>query len=163
MVLYINTACFFLIKKVQAKAAILYFFSILSRDNRKFSLPARTGKRVLWLAPLTNKVERTGGAEVCFINYILKTGLTFTVAKPAQESRKFAGSSSYIKNHKIKSVERKLDFLSFIIVEIISLFISFTLAATKVLIVKIRNASDTDNVPSAESFLPVKGKVSGPL
>jgi hypothetical protein len=44
----------------------------------------------------------------------------------------------------------------------ISLFTSFDLAATIVLIEKDRSASETESVPSALSFLPVNGKTSGP-
>ena len=65
--------------------------------------------------------------------------------------------------YKIKSVERKFDFRSLTMFVIIDLFISSSLAATRVLIENTRSASETDKVPSAESFLPVKGKVSGPL
>ena len=44
----------------------------------------------------------------------------------------------------------------------ICLFKSVCLAATSVRMEKTRKASDTESVPSAESFRPVKGKVSGP-
>ena len=44
----------------------------------------------------------------------------------------------------------------------ILLFASLSLAATKVLIEKERNASLTLKVLTAESFLPVNGKISGP-
>jgi len=62
----------------------------------------------------------------------------------------------------MKSVERNREFRSERIDLIMVLFASVSLAATSVRIVKTLSASVTDNVPSAESFLPVKGKVSGP-
>ena len=58
---------------------------------------------------------------------------------------------------------KKLDSCSDTILLKISLFSSLSLVATIVLIEKERNASGTERVPSAESFLPVKGKTSGPL
>ena len=62
----------------------------------------------------------------------------------------------------MKSVERKPDRLSLTISLKISLFKQVDLPATRVLIVKTLSASVTERVPSAESFLPVKGYVSGP-
>ena len=56
----------------------------------------------------------------------------------------------------MKSVLKKFDLFPFTISFIKSLFRSFVLAATKVRIVKTRNASDNESVPSAESFLPEK-------
>ncbi len=64
--------------------------------------------------------------------------------------------------YRIKSVVRKLDLSSLMIFLIILLFASMSFAANNVLIEKTLNASETDKVPSAESFLPVNGKVSGP-
>ncbi len=59
-------------------------------------------------------------------------------------------------------MERNLE-LRFVTIDLIMiLFASVSLAATSVLIVKTLSASVTDKVPSAESFLPVKGKLSGP-
>ena len=43
-----------------------------------------------------------------------------------------------------------------------SLLLAFNLVATKERIEKERKASNTERVPSALSFLPVNGKVSGP-
>jgi hypothetical protein len=45
----------------------------------------------------------------------------------------------------------------------ISLFSSVSFAATSDLIENDLKASTTDKVPSALSFRPVKGKLSGPL
>lgn len=65
-------------------------------------------------------------------------------------------------DQKIKSVDKKLDLSSFNIFVMICLLRSFALAAARLLIENTRKASETESVPSAESFLPVKGKVSGP-
>jgi len=70
----------------------------------------------------------------------------------------FLDSSRY----KMKSVERNLELLSVTIDFMIRLFASVSLAATRARMVKTLRASDTDRVPSAESFLPVNGNVSGP-
>lgn len=51
----------------------------------------------------------------------------------------------------MKSVDKKLDFLSFKMVVMISLLMSTDLAATRERIEKHRKASCTDSVPSAES------------
>ena len=61
---------------------------------------------------------------------------------------------------RIKSVERKFDFRSLTMFLIIDLFISSSLAATRVLIENTRRASETDKVTSAESFLPVNGNIT---
>ena len=63
---------------------------------------------------------------------------------------------------RMKSVERNLDFLSLRIALMICLLASFCFAATRVRIANTLKASDTDSVPSAESFRPVNGKESGP-
>ena len=44
-----------------------------------------------------------------------------------------------------------------------SLLLSLDFVATVVRIENTLRASDTDSVPSAESFLPLNGRVSGPL
>jgi hypothetical protein len=62
----------------------------------------------------------------------------------------------------MKSVERNRELRFVTIVVKIRLFASVSLAATSVRIEKTLSASETDSVPSAESFLPVKGKISGP-
>ena len=62
---------------------------------------------------------------------------------------------------RIKSVVRKWDFLSLTILVMISRFSSVSRADTTIRIEKILKASETDCVPSAESFRPLKGKVSG--
>lgn len=66
-------------------------------------------------------------------------------------------------DHRMKSVDRKRECLSVTIDLMILLFVSVSLAATSVLMVKTLSASETERVPSAESFLPVKGNVSGNL
>ena len=55
-----------------------------------------------------------------------------------------------------------MDFLLRTMSEISSLLGAEPLAATSVRMEKARNASLTESVPSAESFRPVKGNVSGP-
>lgn len=57
----------------------------------------------------------------------------------------------------------KLDSLLFNKSCNISLLYALSLEATKVLIENERNASCILRVATAESFLPVKGKTSGPL
>jgi len=64
-------------------------------------------------------------------------------------------------HQKMKSVERNLELRSVTMDRIMCLFASVSLAATSVRIEKTLRASDTDRVPSAESFLPVYGNVSG--
>jgi len=53
--------------------------------------------------------------------------------------------------------------LSSLISLTILLFDSVDLKANKLLIEKTLKASFTESVPSAESFLPVNGRISGPL
>ena len=62
----------------------------------------------------------------------------------------------------MKSVDRNVDDRFDTIDLMIARFASVSFAATSVRIVKTRSASLTDSVPSAESFRPVNGKVSGP-
>ena len=59
-------------------------------------------------------------------------------------------------------MERNRELRSVTIDLIMVLFSSVSFAATSVLIVNTLSASVTDKVPSAESFLPVNGKLSGP-
>ena len=67
-----------------------------------------------------------------------------------------------IKSQNIYSVLRNNDSLFLIIVLIICLFSAVAFVATNVLIENTRSASETESVPSAESFLPLNGKDSGP-
>jgi hypothetical protein len=60
-------------------------------------------------------------------------------------------------------VLKKLELSAEIISLMIVLFSSVSLTATNVLIENDLRASTTDKVPSALSFLPVKGNASGPL
>ncbi len=62
----------------------------------------------------------------------------------------------------MKSVDRKRELRSVTIVRMIALLASVSLAATRVRMVKTLRASETESVPSAESFRPVNGNVSGP-
>lgn len=59
-------------------------------------------------------------------------------------------------------VDKKLDVCVLTIVLISCLFSSVCLVATIDRIEKARKASGTLSVASAESFLPVNGKISGP-
>ena len=76
---------------------------------------------------------------------------------------KFSSGYNYFNKllDKLLANKHSVRILSFVLA--IFLFVSFSLVATSVLIEKTLKASETDNVPSAESFLPVKGKLSGPL
>ena len=64
--------------------------------------------------------------------------------------------------HSMKSVDRKADERSRTMCLRSSLFDSVPFVATTVRMEKTLSASDTERVPSAESFLPVNGNVSGP-
>jgi hypothetical protein len=72
------------------------------------------------------------------------------------------GNSIAIHNYNINFVLKKLESLSFTISLISCLLVSFNLAATKERMENDLNASCTESVPSALSFLPVKGNTSGP-
>ena len=58
-------------------------------------------------------------------------------------------------------MERKVDLRALTIFVNIALLISNSFAATSVLIENTRRASETERVPSAESFLPVNGGQMG--
>ena len=62
----------------------------------------------------------------------------------------------------VKSVDKNLDVRFRIMFRMSLLLASESLVATRVLIEKIRRASETDSVPSAESLRPVNGNASGP-
>ena len=64
-------------------------------------------------------------------------------------------------DYRIKSVDKKLLFRPSKISLNKFLLTSLSLPATMVLMLKTRRASTTLNVPSAESFLPLKGYTSG--
>ena len=72
-------------------------------------------------------------------------------------------SGQFTHTYKMKSVDKKLDLCPSTMSLIIFLLTGPSLAATSVLIENTFSASDTERVPSAESFLPVNGNVSGPL
>ncbi|MNG31430.1 hypothetical protein D3C84_1172250 [compost metagenome] len=57
---------------------------------------------------------------------------------------------------------RKLESRSRIMSLINALLLSWNLVATSVRMEKVRSASWTDKVPSAEFFRPLNGNVSGP-
>ena len=63
----------------------------------------------------------------------------------------------------MKSVEMKLDRRSCTMSDRMALFASVPLVATRVRIEKTRSASDTERVPSAESFRPRKGRYRAAL
>jgi hypothetical protein len=90
--------------------------------------------------------------------------LLFRKLEPGVLDLGFIRAFWFIRNpsQRMKSVDKKLDFGSLMILVKMSLLISVSLAATRVLMESTRKVSETYSIPSIESFLTVKGKVSGP-
>jgi uncharacterized protein (TIGR00725 family) len=74
----------------------------------------------------------------------------------------FARDAECVSAYRMKSFDRNVDDRFDTIDLMIARLASVSFAATSVRIVNTRSASLTDNVPSAEAFRPVNGKVSGP-
>ena len=95
----------------------------------------------------------------------LMAGVTFLLLSGVAAARDLHPAGRWLAwfcCQRMKSVERKRELRSVRMDLMSRRLSSVPLAATSVRIVKTLRASETDSVPSAESFLPVKGKASGP-